>query len=146
MREEEEKGLSDTEKIKLRRGAKEESEEIKRLRNKIDQANQERKGEDKEINKESLESEQEKEENDREDPNEELLKTFSQLSQALEKNQERYGNAFLEQKEDILKNLREFVDQKHGVDLNNPNEKKALDESLVKKLQEEIQKRFKLAA
>lgn len=77
--------------------------------------------------------------------NEKFLEDHSGIASIVDEYEEKLGNAFAEQKDEILTNLRNFVEGKTGVDMENPQEKQALEETLKNKLSQEIEQRFKEA-
>ncbi len=99
---------------------------------------------DKEIEKanEKLEMKQQKQIEEEKESNNEFLESHPGLSELAESYEEKIGNAFTEQKQEIIKNLREFAEGKTGVNMENPKEKQMLEDTLKEKLKDEVKQRF----
>ncbi len=106
--------------------------------------NVESKIDDKEIEKanEKLEMKQQKQIEEEKESNNEFLESHQGLSELAESYEEKIGNAFTEQKEEIIKNLREFADKKTEVNMENPQEKQMSEDTLKEKLEDEVKQRF----
>jgi len=109
-------------------------QEKKELDEKFNQAN------------ERLKMEQEKKEERKQTENIEFLKQHPEIAEIIEEYEEKLGNHFTSQKEDIIMNLKEFMDGKTGVDMSDPKEKQAMEDTLKNKLVDEIHQRFNPAA
>jgi hypothetical protein len=83
-----------------------------------------------------------KKEEQEETANVKFLREHEEIGEIISQYEEKLGNAFLEQRQEIIKNLREFADKKTGVNLDDPKEKQALEETLKEKLVDEVKQKF----
>ncbi len=106
--------------------------------------NVESKIDDEEIEKanEKLEMKQQKQIEEEKESNNEFLESHQGLSELAESYEEKIGNAFTEQKEEIIKNLREFAEGRTGVNMEDPKEKQMSEDTLKEKLEDEVKQRF----
>lgn len=132
-------------KRKEREGIKDESmtkleEKLKKANESIGASDPERLPEqaeeaDLENDDESMETEEE----NGEDPIKSFMETFERLRKEVEELEE-VQEAFIEKKENILKELKDFADSKTGVDINNTQEKRVLEDTLISKLREKTER------
>lgn len=114
-------------------------EEKARLKEKIEAANtrlKEKSGK-AESSPETEATEQEK--------NFEFLSKFPGLWDVVEEWEEKLGNVFMEQREEIVTALRKFEEKKTKINLEDEKEMKLIEETLKEKLGQELENRFKQA-
>lgn len=127
-----EKEESDVEKIKKeKQGGADKGEELDQ---KMEEANARKK------------MEEQKQEEERETANVKFLREHPDISELVGEYEDKLGYGFTEQKPEIIEALRNFYETKTGVDTSNDQEKRALEDTLGKKLVDEINKRFDAAA